>query len=115
MTEKHDHRPAPVHGVQHAIAWPIPVPSGCSALTFRGAGVQTTEEFLLPGNAVLRIAAEKTGPFLLRVRRPDGSTLADVADLPNGGLAIMAIPEGGTYTIEVRAPARWGVTVVYEL
>jgi hypothetical protein len=100
MTEKHDHRPAPVHGVQHAIAWPIPVPSGCSALTFRGAGVQTTEEFLLPGNAV---------------RRPDGSTLADVADLPNGGLAIMAIPEGGTYTIEVRAPARWGVTVVYEL
>lgn len=104
---------APMHGVECAIPWPAPLPPGYSALSFHGAGNQTTQEFVLSGDAALRIAAEK-GPFTLHVRRPDGSALSDVASLPDGGLALMAIPEGGAYTLAIQTPARWGVTVVFQ-
>jgi hypothetical protein len=111
VSEQHDQRPAPLHGARHAMPWPTPLPPGCSALSFYGAGGQATQAFVLAGDAALRIGAEK-GPFVLHVRRPDGSAL-EVADLPEGGLALMAIPEGGTYTLEIQAPARWAVTVVF--
>jgi|SRR5947209_16348846 len=113
MSEPPDHRPEPLPGEENAVPWPVPLPPGCSALTFYGEGNQTTQAFALPGDAALRILAE-TGPFTLRVRRPDGSTLNDVASLPDGGPALMEIPEGGTYTLAVQTPARWAVTVVFE-
>jgi hypothetical protein len=113
MGEQSDDRVAPTYGAEHAIPWPTPLPAGCSTLSFRGAGNQTTREFVLPGDGALRIAAEK-GPFILHVRRPDGTALGDVATPPEGGLALMAIPEGGTYTLTIQAPARWGVTVVFQ-
>lgn len=113
MSGQPDGHPAPMYGAEHAIPWPIPLPAGCSTLSFRGAGNQTTREFVLPRDGALRIAAEN-GPFTLHVRRPDGTALRDVANLPDGGLALMAISKGGTYTLAIRAPARWGVTIVFE-
>lgn len=108
-----DDRPAGMLGAEYAIPWPTPLPPGCTALSFRGAGNQISQDFVLAGDGALRIAAEK-GPFILRVRRPDGTTLSDVADMADGGLGLMAIPEGGTYRLEIETPARWGVTVVFE-
>jgi hypothetical protein len=104
---------APVSGAENAIPWPTPTLPGTSVLTFRGYGNQRTEAFALPGDASVRIAAER-GPFVLRVVRPDGSDAVNPADMTFGGLGLGAIPEGGTYSFEVRTAERWGITVVFE-
>ena len=99
------------HGAEHAVPWPTPPIPGTSVLTFWGTGDQTSAAFVLPGDASVRIVAEK-GPLALRVLRPDGTDGAEIAPM-GGGMALGAIPQGGTYTLDVRAPARWGVTVVF--
>ena len=103
---------AGVAGAENAIPWPTPVLPGTAVITFRGYGNQSTEPFVLPGDASVRIAAER-GPFALRVVRPDGTDAVNPASMPFGGLGLGAIPEGGTYALEVQTPERWGVTVVF--
>jgi hypothetical protein len=105
-------RVAPLVGTEYAVPWPTPPLPGTSMLTFWGNGDQTSESFTLPCDASVRIAVE-TGPFALRVLNPDGTDATTLAPIPDGGLALGAIPHGGTYTLEVKAPARWGVTVVF--
>ena len=102
---------APKHGAEHAVPWPTPPIPGTSVLTFWGSGDRTTDSFVLPGDASVRIVAEK-GPLALRVLRPDGTDGATLAPA-GGGMTLGMIPAGGTYTLDVRAPARWGVTVVF--
>ena len=63
---------APKHGAEHAVPWPTPPIPGTSVLTFWGSGDRTTDPFVLPGDASVRIVAEK-GPLALRVLRPDGT------------------------------------------
>jgi len=99
-------------GVAHAVPWPIPLAPGQAALSFWGFGDQTTQPFVLYGDAVLRIVIER-GLLLLRVRCPDGSEIGNQTTMAGPGLAIDDIPLGGTFTLEVRASARWGITVVY--
>ena len=103
---------APVTSGGGPISWPAPLPPGAKSMTFHGEGNGTTEEFTLEGDGALRIDAKK-GPFKLRVRRADGRFLKDVADLPDGGQALMAIPKAGRYSLVIEARGRWGVTVVY--
>lgn len=103
---------APLPGAENAVPWPTPPIPGTSMLTFWGARDGTTQPFTLPSDASLRIVVEK-GPFVLRVLKSDGSEGATVAPVPNAGLALAAIPEGGTYTLEVRTAGGWGVTVVF--
>jgi hypothetical protein len=68
----HPARPiAPMHGPENAAPWPVPVPPDASVMTFSGNGDATTQEFALPSDAALRIAAEK-GPMVLRVLRTPG-------------------------------------------
>ncbi|HEV3022820.1 MAG TPA: hypothetical protein VGX76_10135, partial [Pirellulales bacterium] len=59
----------------------------------------------------------RDGPIVVRVRRNDGSFLADVGfvDGKTARLALLAIPRSGTYSLVVEAEARgdWGLTVVY--
>ena len=105
-------RVAPVTGAGKAVPWPTPPIPGTTLLTFWGTGDQLSEVFTLPGDASVRIAVEK-GPFVLRVLNPDGSDATKIAPVPDGGMALGAIPHGGTYTLEVKAPARWGITVVF--
>jgi hypothetical protein len=100
-------------GPERAVPWPTPPIPGTSMLTFWGSGDQSTEEFTLPGDASMRMAAEK-GPFVVRLLNPDGTDATKLAPVPNGGLALGAIPQGGTYTLEVKTPGRWGITVVFE-
>jgi hypothetical protein len=102
----------PRHGAEHAVPWPTPPIPGTALLSFWGKGPGATEPFVLPGDASLRIAAE-TGPFVLRVLRPDGTDGATVAPVPNAGLALGAIPQGGTYTLDIRTEGCWGVTIVF--
>lgn len=104
---------APIKSGGKPIPWPAPLPPGTQSLTFRGDGNGTTEEFTLEGDAAIRITADK-GPFKLQVRRADGKVLKDLADLPDGGDALLAIPKRGQYSLVVEARGRWGVTVVYE-
>jgi hypothetical protein len=109
----HPARPiAPMHGPENAAPWPVPLPPGASVMTFSGNGDATTQEFALPSDAALRIAAEK-GPMVLRVLRSDGTEGATLSPIPTAGLALGAIPQGGTYTLEVRTSGRWVVTVVF--
>jgi hypothetical protein len=103
---------APMHGPENAVPWPTPPIPGTEMLTFWGSGDATTQEFALPGDASVRIAVEK-GPFALRVLRPDGTDAANIAPIPDAGLGLGAIPEGGTYTLEVRTGGSWGVTLVF--
>jgi hypothetical protein len=103
---------APMHGQEKAVPWPTPPIPGTSMLTFWGSGDATTQEFALPSDASVRIAVER-GPFALRVRRPDGSDGADIAPIPDAGLGLGAITEGGTYTLEVRTGGSWGITIVF--
>jgi len=105
-------RVAPVAGPERAVPWPTPPIPGTSMLTFWGSGDQTSEPFTLPGDASVRMAIEE-GPFVLRVLNPDGTDAATLAPVPDGGMALGAIPQGGTYTLEVKAPGRWGITVVF--
>jgi hypothetical protein len=81
-------------------------------MTFSGNGDATTQEFALPTDAALRIAVEK-GPLALRVLRSDGTEGATLSPIPTAGLALGAIPQAGTYTLEVRTLGRWAVTVVF--
>jgi hypothetical protein len=81
-------------------------------LTFWGTGDATTQAITLPSDASVRIAVEK-GPMTLRVLRPDGSEGASIAPIPNAGLALGAISQAGTYTLEVKTEGKWGVTVVF--
>ena len=99
------------HGAEHAVPWPTPPIPGTSMFTFWGNGDQTTEAFVLHGDASVRIVAEK-GPLTLRVLCPDGTDGAQISPV-GGGMSLGMIPAGGTYTLDVRAPARWGVTVVF--
>ncbi len=103
---------APVSGAENAVRWPTPAVPGTSVLTFRGYGDGRTEPFVVPADASVRIVAER-GPFGLRVVRPDGSDAVSPASMPFGGLGLGALPEGGTYAMEVRAPGLWGITVVF--
>jgi hypothetical protein len=103
---------APAPGAENAIPWPTPMLPDTAMLTFRGYGSQSTAAFVLPGDASVRIAAER-GPFVLRVIRPDGTDAVSPAKMPYGGLGLGAIPAGGTYTLEVRTAERWGITVVF--
>jgi hypothetical protein len=103
---------APLHGPEHAVPWATPPIPGTALVTFWGTGDATTEAFATTGEASLRMAVE-TGPFELRVVRPDGTGGADLAPVPRGCLALGSIPEAGTYHLEVRATGNWGVTVVF--
>jgi hypothetical protein len=103
---------APVSGAENAIPWPTPPLPGFSMITFRGYGDGRTEPFVLPGDASVRIAAER-GPFVLRVVRPDGTDAVNPANMRYGGLGLGAIPQGGTYAFEVRTAAGWAITVVF--
>lgn len=100
------------YGTEHAVPWATPPIPGTHQLSFWGHGDGVTEPFVLPGDASVRVVVE-TGPFVLRVLRPDGSEGAPQVPVPNPGLALSAIPAGGTYTLEVRTSGSWGVTVVY--
>jgi|GEM_PF-2782007 len=112
MSEQPAERLAPRHGPEQAVPWPTPHIPGTAMLTFWGVGDQTTQEFTLPGDASMRIAVEK-GPLTVRVLRPDGSEGATLAPIPNAGLALGAIPTGGTYTLEVQTLGAWGITIVF--
>lgn len=103
---------APVSGAENAIPWPTPPIPDTAMLTFRGRGNGRTESFVLPGDASVRIAAER-GPFVLRVVRPDGSDAVNPANMRYGGLGLGAIPQGGTYAFEVRTAEGWAITVVF--
>jgi hypothetical protein len=103
---------APLHGPEHAVPWPTPPIPGTVQLTFWGTGDATTEFFALASDASVRMAVE-TGPLEVRVLREDGTSGADLAPVPTGCLALGAIPEAGTYRLEVRATGNWGVTIVF--
>jgi hypothetical protein len=103
---------APMHGPNNAVPWPTPLPPHASVMTFSGNGDATTQEFALPSDAALRIVVEK-GPMVLRVLKLDGTEGATLTPIPTGGLALGAIPQAGTYTLEVRTSDRWAVTVVF--
>ncbi len=103
----------PISGTNTPIPWPLPLPPEMQTLTFRGEGNNTTEEFTLQADAALRIIVEN-GPFTLRVRKADGTFLSDVARVADKGLALMAIPERGRYSLVIDSSSRWGVTVVYQ-
>jgi hypothetical protein len=113
MSDTPTPRVAALPGAERAIPWPTPPIPGTSMLTFWGSGDQSTEEFTLPSDASMRMIAE-TGPFVVRLLNPDGTDTTELAPVPNGGLALGAIPQAGTYTLEVKTPGRWGITVVYE-
>jgi hypothetical protein len=100
------------HGPEYAVPWPTPPIPGTELITFWGTGPATTEPFVLPGDASVRIAVEK-GPFTLRVLRPDGTDGATLAPIPDAGLALGAIPQGGTYTLDVQTTGNWGVSIVF--
>jgi hypothetical protein len=100
------------HGPEYAVPWPTPPLDGAELLTFWGMGSATTEPFTLPGDASIRIAVE-AGPFVLRVLRPDGTDGATIAPIPNPGLALGAIPQCGTYTLDVQTSGRWGITIAF--
>jgi hypothetical protein len=102
---------APMHGPKNAAPRPVPLPPDASVITFSGNGDATTQEFALPSDAALRIAAEK-GPMVLRVLN-DGTEGATLSPIPTAGLALGAIPQAGTYTLEVRTSGGWAVTVVF--
>lgn len=103
---------APLHGPENAVPWPTPPIPGTAMLTFWGSGDATTQPFTLPGDASVRIAVEK-GPLTVRVLRSDGSDGANIAPIPNAGLGLGAIPEGGIYTLDVRTTGSWGITIVF--
>jgi hypothetical protein len=112
VNEHSPDRPAPMHGVEHTVPWPIPLQPGSSVLSFSGSGNQTTQPFALPGDAALRIVIE-SGPLFLRVLLPDGSQVGNQSKMAGPGLALDSIPIGGMFTLEVLATARWGITVIY--
>jgi hypothetical protein len=105
-------RPAPMHGVEHAVPWPIPLRPESSVMSFWGSGNQTTQPFTLFGDAALRIVIE-SGLLFLRVLLPDGNQLGNESKMAGPGLALDSIPMGGTFTLEVLATARWAITVIY--
>lgn len=105
-------RLAPMHGPENALPWPTPPIPNTSMLTFWGSGNAVTQAFALPSDASMRIATEK-GPTTIRVLRPDGTAGADVTPLPEAGLGLAAIPEGGTYTLDVQTTGSWGITIVF--
>jgi len=106
-----DHPLGVAFGPENMIPWPMPLPPGTQALTFRGCGNTTTGKFTLVGDAALRISAE-AGPLKLQLQRDDGIFLSESAALPPGAQGLMAVSEGGTYRLVIETPSRWGVTVV---
>jgi hypothetical protein len=106
----------PVAGADNAVPWIAPCPPDAHLLTFWGTGSAHSGEFFLPSDAAIRIVV-RDGPIVVRVRRNDGSFLADVGfvDGKTARLALLAIPRSGTYSLVVEAEARgdWGLTVVY--
>jgi hypothetical protein len=102
----------PVAGVENSVPWPYPPPAGAQALTFRGSGNATTGTFSLDGDAALRIVTEGS-PITLKIKRADGTFLAEAVELPDGGHGLMAIPEGGVYSFVIESSARWGVTALW--
>jgi hypothetical protein len=112
MSEQTAELVAGVPGAENAIRWPTPMLPGVLVLTFRGHGDGRTESFVLPGDASVRIVAER-GPFVLRVVRPDGSDAVKPADMSYGGFGLGSITEGGAYAFEARAVGAWGITVLF--
>jgi len=54
-----------------------------------------------------------SGPLTLRLERDDGMLRDDFLPIPEGGGGAMAaLPAGGTYSLLIDAPGRWGVTIV---
>lgn len=111
MSEQTAELIAPVVGPENAIPWPTPPLPDTSMLTFRGYGDGRTAAFVLPGDASVRIAAERG--LVLRVVRPDGTDAVNPANMRFGGLGLGAIPQGGTYAFEARTAAGWAITVVF--
>ena len=111
MSERVAELIAPVTGDENAIPWVTPPIPGTEVITFRGYGDGRTEAFVLPGDASVRIVAERK--LELRVVRPDGSDAVGPARMSFGGLGLGAIPEGGTYALEAKTEAGWAVTVVF--
>jgi hypothetical protein len=66
----------------------------------------------LPRDASIRIAIQ-SAPFTLHVLLPDGSAGATIAPIASAGLALGAIPQGGTYTLKVQTAGNWGITIVF--
>lgn len=111
MSERVAELIAPTAGAESAIPWVTPPLPGTQVLTFRGYGDGRTEAFVLPGDASVRIAAERK--LALRVVRPDGTDAVKPASMSFGGLGLGAIPEAGTYALEATTEAGWAVTVVF--
>lgn len=105
----------PIAGAENSVPWPLPPVPGARVLTFWGSGNTTTGSFQLRRDGVLRIAASG-GPFTLQVKCSDGTILRDIAALDGqtARLGLLAISEGGTYSLVVEAPVdvHWGVTVM---
>lgn len=101
----------PVVGAESSVPWPFPPPVGARVLTFWGDGNAKSERIILPGDGALRILPNG-GRFELRVQREDGNFLAEVARLSKGALGLMAISQGGSYTLEIEATGEWGGTVL---
>ena len=110
--ERTPDRLVPARGVEHAVPWPVPLRPTASVLSFWGSGDQTTQPFVIDGDAALRITIE-SGLLDLRVLCPDGSEVGHQTTMAGPGLALDSIPFGGTFVLEVRASARWGITVVH--
>lgn len=104
-------RPAPMHGIEHIVPWPIQLRPGASVVSFWGSGHQITQPFVIPYDAALRIVIE-SGLLFLRVLLPDGSQLGNPSKMAGPGLALDSIPMGGTFTLEVHATVRWAITVI---
>lgn len=111
MSERVAELIAPVAGDENAIPWVTPPLPGTEVITFRGYGDGRTEAFVLPGDASVRIAAERK--LELRVVRPDGSDAVGPARMSFGGLGLGAIPEAGNYAFEAKTAAGWAITVVF--
>lgn len=102
---------APRRGAEYAVPWPVPLRPDASFFSFWGSGDGVTRPFVLGGDAALRIAVEG-GRLSLRVLCPDGSEVGHQSSTAGPGLALDSIPSGGTFALEVRSSARWGITVV---
>jgi hypothetical protein len=113
VNDKTSGRLPPLHGIEHVVPWPIiRLPPGASVMSFWGSGDQTTQAFVLHGDASLRIVIER-GLLFLRVLCPDGREVGHQTTMPGPGLAIDDIPIAGTFMLEVRASGRWAITVIY--
>lgn len=104
-------RLAPIPGIENAVPWPVPIQPGGRFFSFWGSKDGVTQPFDLAIDAVLRTTFE-WGPFSLRVLTPDGSEVGSESVSNGPGFMLDSIPMGGTFILEVRTQARWGITVI---